>query len=151
MARVFTVDEAADYLHVTPYTIRKWLRKGKIPGRKIGRIYRILEAELEAILQGAESHEIPFQRVRPGSLTGPYARRGWTTDDFLREKHEETLEEERRWKMRLWNGLSREEKLKRIEAVMGKYADVPFSSEDLIRERREEVEREERQWKERRE
>ena len=145
MARVFTVDEAADYLHVTPYTIRKWLRKGKIPGRKIGRIYRILEDELQAVLQG---HHIAFERIRPGQLTTFPSRRGWTTEDFLREKHEETLEEERRWKMRQWNGLSREEKQQRIEAVMGKYADVPFSSEDLIRERREEVEREERSWKE---
>ena len=144
MARVFNVDEAAEYLHVTPYTIRKWLRKGKIPGHKIGRVYRILEAELEAVLQG---HHTAFERIRPGQLTTFPSRRGWTKDDFLREKHEDTLEEERRWKMRQWSGLSVEEKLKRIDEVTAKYADARFSSEDIIRERRNEVEREDRELK----
>ena len=56
MARVFTVNEAADYLRVTPYTVRKWLREGLIPGRKIGRVYRLYEAELEEMLRGVGEH-----------------------------------------------------------------------------------------------
>lgn len=57
MARVLTVNEAAEYLRVTPYTVRKWLRDGLIPGRKIGRVYRLYEAELEEMLRGARGHE----------------------------------------------------------------------------------------------
>ena len=133
MARVFTVDEAAEYLHVTPYTIRKWLRKGKIPGRKIGRLYRILEAELEAALH-APAEDVP---ELPES------------EELARKTREEAREQERRRKLEQWRSLSREEKLKRIDAVMDKFANARVSSEDIIRERREEVEREERRWKER--
>lgn len=133
MARVFTVDQAAEYLHVTPYTIRKWLRKGRIPGRKIGRLYRILEAELQALLR-APAEDVP---ELPES------------EEVARARREEALEQERCRKLEEWKGLSREEKERRIRAIRGKYAHIPFSSDDLIRERREEVEREERQWKER--
>ena len=114
MARIFTVDQAAEYLHVTPYTIRKWLRKGKIPGWKIGRLYRIFEAELEAMLRGAVdlqdtleeqgllspaersglSQEERDRRVR--AARGMFAGGSRTLDDFLREKHEEIEEEELR-------------------------------------------------------
>jgi len=52
MARVFTAGEAAEYRHVTPRTIRKWVREGLIPGRRIGHVYQLLEAELEDMLRG---------------------------------------------------------------------------------------------------
>ena len=65
MARVFTVDQAAEYLHVTPYTIRKWLRNGKIPGRKIGRVYRIPESELAAMLLSPASETPEPREAQP--------------------------------------------------------------------------------------
>ena len=86
MSRVFTVDQAAEYLHVTPYTIRKWLRKGKIPGRKIGRIYRILETELEMVLR-ASKDDFPEFLEPDVSLS---------SEDAARAARERVLQEERR-------------------------------------------------------
>ena len=133
MARIFTVDEAAQYLRVTPYTIRKWLRKGKIPGRKMGRVYRRFEAELESALHSAAEDFAGLPE----------------SEELARRRREEARQQERRRKLEEWKSLSREEKHKRLQAIRGKYAHIPFSSDDLIRERREEVEREERKWKER--
>jgi uncharacterized protein len=53
MERALTVEQAAEYLQLSPYTVRQWLREGKLPGRKIGRAYRIMESDLEACLAGA--------------------------------------------------------------------------------------------------
>lgn len=50
MARALTVEQAAEFLQLSPYTVRLWLREGKIPGRKIGRAYRILDTDLEAMV-----------------------------------------------------------------------------------------------------
>jgi len=100
MARVFTVDEAAEYLHVTPYTIRKWLRKGKIPGRKIGRLYRIFQAELEAFLQQSEeAGEVPgpSPKVRAADVIGKFADVPFSSEDLLRERREEVERDERWW------------------------------------------------------
>ena len=110
MSRILTIDEASEMLHLSPNVARDYLRRGKLPGSKTGRYWRIVEEDL-----------VPFVRG-----TGPYAQE----EARVREG-----------KARQWKSLSREEKLKRIDAVMGKYADVPFSSEDLIRERREDAER----------
>jgi excisionase family DNA binding protein len=148
MSKILTIDEASAMLHLNPQVIRDYLRRGKLPGSKIGRHWRILEDELTRFLRSSNSTAEPTEPVVRVSAYGKHPLPGRSVDDFLREKHEEIDREERRLKTRQWNGLSREEKLKRIDAVMGKYADIPFSSEDLIRERRKEVEREERQWEE---
>lgn len=95
MARVFTVHEAADYLRVTPYTVRKWLRRGRIKGSKIGHIYRILESDLDALLRepGDLLDEGPVpQRV---SAFGKHPLPGRTLGDYLRDKHREIEKEER--------------------------------------------------------
>jgi excisionase family DNA binding protein len=134
MARIFTVDQAAEYLHVSPYTVRKWLRAGKIPGRKIGRMYRILEAELEAMLRG--SHALDF--------SGEPADTPISEDELTWRKREEASRERARAKRLEWEGLTPEQKRERIDSLMGKYADLAFSSEDLIRERRADGAREER-------
>jgi len=136
MARVFTVDEAAEYLHVSPYTIRKWLRTGKIPGRKIGRAYHIVEAELEAML-------------RSPSLPSADSDLHISEDELTWRKRDEEFKEKARARRLEWQSLTPEQKRARVDAVRGKYADVHFSSDDLIRERRLENERDERRWKER--
>lgn len=158
MARIFTVDQAADYLHVTPYTIRKWLRAGRIPGRKIGRVYRILEADIMALLGNvspeadADVVEIPLsaeegRRKRAEELLGKFAHHAATSDDLIRNRREEVARDERRWKRRLWEGMTKEQKWEHLGSLKGKYADLSFSSDDLARERREESEREERKWR----
>jgi excisionase family DNA binding protein len=44
---VFTVKEAAEFLRVTPETVRRLCRRGKIPFAKIGSDYRFLQRDLE--------------------------------------------------------------------------------------------------------
>jgi excisionase family DNA binding protein len=38
---LLTIEEAADYLKVTPFTVRRYLREGKLPGLKVGGQWRI--------------------------------------------------------------------------------------------------------------
>ena len=51
MTRTITVEQAAERLQVRPNTIRTWIKQGRIPGRKIGRVYRIPEQALDALIR----------------------------------------------------------------------------------------------------
>lgn len=50
MERLLTPEETAERLAVSPKSIRKWLRQGKLRGIKIGRLWRIRECDLESFL-----------------------------------------------------------------------------------------------------
>lgn len=47
MARILTVEQTAEKLQMSPKTTREMLRLGKLPGRKIGRAWRVSENDLE--------------------------------------------------------------------------------------------------------
>jgi excisionase family DNA binding protein len=47
---LLTVQEAAVYLHCHPETIKRLLRKGDLPGIKVGRRWLIPKAPLSAVL-----------------------------------------------------------------------------------------------------
>ncbi len=47
---VLDVGEAADLLGITEYTLRKFAREGKLPGRKIGREWRFTRRSLLAYI-----------------------------------------------------------------------------------------------------
>lgn len=47
---LMTTDEAAKKLYTTPYTIRKYIRQGKIIASRIGKNYLIDEAEINRLL-----------------------------------------------------------------------------------------------------
>jgi acetyl-CoA synthetase len=49
MENHFTVEEAARSLKLTVDTVRRWLRDGTIHGRKLGRVWRIPESELQRL------------------------------------------------------------------------------------------------------
>ena len=51
--RIFTVDEAAEFLQLTPRTIQLLLKQKKIPGRKIGKSWRISELALNQMFDEA--------------------------------------------------------------------------------------------------
>lgn len=91
MHRILTVEQAADKLQVKPNTVRSWLKSGKIPGRKIGRVYRISEDELEMLLRKKE----PKPRI---SAKGLLAHVPGSVEDFMRRKQEEIDLEDRRWR-----------------------------------------------------
>lgn len=47
---MLTPEEAADYLKVSPFTVKDWLREGKLPGLKLGRYWRIRYSDLQRFL-----------------------------------------------------------------------------------------------------
>ena len=48
--RLYSVEEAAEALGISPLTLGNWLRAGKIIGTKIGRKWRITESDLQAFI-----------------------------------------------------------------------------------------------------
>lgn len=44
---MLTPEEAADFLKVTPATVRDWARRGLIVGHRFGRLWRFKQYELE--------------------------------------------------------------------------------------------------------
>jgi excisionase family DNA binding protein len=53
--RVYTVDEAAEILHVTRDWLARRLNEKKLPGRKFGRRWLLTDADLQAALDNAYS------------------------------------------------------------------------------------------------
>ena len=61
--QMVTVNQAAAALGADPYTVREWLREGKLPGHKIaGTRWRIFPADLEAF-QEARRHRQTLPRA----------------------------------------------------------------------------------------
>lgn len=99
MSRTLTIQQAADKLQVKPNTVRRWIKHGRIPGCKIGRIFRISEEDLERVLAGEKISKPPSvsqaefaDLVR--EIKGKYKGMFSSVDDFLRERHEENEAEE---------------------------------------------------------
>ena len=55
---VLNVEEAAEYLRFSPYTIREKAREGEIPGRKIGKEWRFSRRALLEWLESGNGHEV---------------------------------------------------------------------------------------------
>jgi len=71
--RLLTPEEAAERLAISSKTVRNWLREGKLHGVKIGRLWRLRELELDALLPGiSDDGPIPVgsprrPETRPGA------------------------------------------------------------------------------------
>jgi len=52
MTRLLKPEEAAERLAVSPKAVRLWLREGKLPGIRLGRLWRIAEDKLEEFIAG---------------------------------------------------------------------------------------------------
>jgi excisionase family DNA binding protein len=50
---LFTVEQAAAILQLSPKTLKDWLRAGKLTGCKVGRLWRVKPADLEAFIQAS--------------------------------------------------------------------------------------------------
>lgn len=48
---LLTVKEVADRLKLTPYTVREWIREGKLKASKVGGVWRVKEDNLSALLE----------------------------------------------------------------------------------------------------
>ena len=54
--RFYTVEEMAEVARVSPGAVRYWIRTGRLRGVKLGRQWRIRQADAEAFLgQGTEA------------------------------------------------------------------------------------------------
>jgi excisionase family DNA binding protein len=49
--KFYTIPEAAEALHVTPQTIRAWIKQGKLKARRVGRPILITEKNLKDFLK----------------------------------------------------------------------------------------------------
>ncbi len=49
--KMYSTEQAAELLEISPLTLTKWLRVGKIRGVKLGRVWRIPESALDEIAQ----------------------------------------------------------------------------------------------------
>lgn len=49
--KLLTPEEAAERLNVSPLTIRKWLRSGRLRGVKVSVLWRIREQDLEKFIK----------------------------------------------------------------------------------------------------
>lgn len=93
MSRILTVPQAAEKLQLTSDVVREYLRQGKLPGRKVGKAWRVLESDLEGWVSTGQAERRGrtsargFLKARPGQLS---------TESFLKEKRAEVDEEERR-------------------------------------------------------
>jgi|SRR5579884_2523539 len=57
-SKLLTVPQVADAFQVTSQTIRNWIDQGLLPALRVGRAYRIREADVAALLErAAESSE----------------------------------------------------------------------------------------------
>jgi excisionase family DNA binding protein len=68
-SRFLTLRETAAFLNVHPNTVRSQVRRGTLPGAKIGRGWRFLEADLVAALR-ARYPESPRSRPGIGDVDG---------------------------------------------------------------------------------
>ncbi len=55
MEKIYTPEMAAELLHVSALTLRKWLRGGQLTGVKVGRQWRIKESDLKMFLEHGTS------------------------------------------------------------------------------------------------
>lgn len=63
MAKFLTAQEAADYLRVHVATVLRWCKAGKLPAFRIGREWRIREADLEQlVLAGGPPGEVELPK-----------------------------------------------------------------------------------------
>ncbi len=60
MEKLLTPEQVAEHLVVAERTVYEWLRSGRLRGIKLGRLWRIREADLEAFLQEEDQDEEPL-------------------------------------------------------------------------------------------
>lgn len=49
--RLLTIDEVAEFLHMNPMTVYSWVKDGKIPAFKIGKVWRFRKSEIDEWLK----------------------------------------------------------------------------------------------------
>jgi excisionase family DNA binding protein len=97
--RILTTDEVAELMRVSYNTARKWIKLGRIPGRKIGRVWRVVESDLIAFVAGGVkpiAEQRPLRRLKASDLLGSCADLAFSSEDIAREHADEIERDERR-------------------------------------------------------
>lgn len=55
--KLYSIEEAAGVMGISPITLGKWLRAGKVRGVKLGRVWRIPESALDEIAKSGTQKE----------------------------------------------------------------------------------------------
>jgi excisionase family DNA binding protein len=63
LPEVLTLQEAADYLRLSPSKIRGLAVAGKLPGRQVDRAWRFLKVALEDWLRGSDPRAVLLQQA----------------------------------------------------------------------------------------
>jgi excisionase family DNA binding protein len=68
-----TVEQVADYLQVNRLTVYRYVREGRIPAARIGKLYRVLKADVDGFLERQKA--APAARWRqPAASSAPGPR-----------------------------------------------------------------------------
>jgi excisionase family DNA binding protein len=98
MSRILTVPQAAEKLQMSLDVVREYLRTGKLPGRKVGKAWRVVESDLENwISAGQNERTKKFASARGllKSFTGTLS-----SEEVCAEKLEEAELEESKFQPR---------------------------------------------------
>jgi excisionase family DNA binding protein len=71
MEHLLKAEEAASYLRVNAYTIRRWVREGRLKAHWSGRQYVFTEADLEQFLEPADSRSPSWKAKEPAKENSP--------------------------------------------------------------------------------
>ena len=96
MSRILTTAQVAEKLQVSTLTARNYLNKGLIPGKKLGREWRVVESELVQSMSNGIVSEIQSEAKPRISARGFLAGSNVSVERFLAEKHEDNEREEAR-------------------------------------------------------
>jgi excisionase family DNA binding protein len=57
MEPLFDVKQAADFLHVSHYTVRAWIKAGKLRATRLGSLVRIEKSELRRLIEEGKNKQ----------------------------------------------------------------------------------------------
>ena len=83
---VMTVDQVAAYLQMNRLTVYRYVREGKIPAAKFGKLYRILKADVDRFLEDQKAPTTASGRRAPAApetrIRSVWVRDGKRADDI---------------------------------------------------------------------
>jgi len=54
--KYYSTEDVAEILGFKEKTVREWLRTGKLKGKKVGRLWRVKESDLEEFINNTEEY-----------------------------------------------------------------------------------------------
>ena len=61
MEKYYSTEDVAEILGFKEKTVREWLRTGKLKGKKVGRLWRVKESDLEEFINNTENYLAGFK------------------------------------------------------------------------------------------